>query len=68
MADEPKKAFFVKALEKFNVVTTYQRVEADSAEEAVELCKTGQWPYDEHSISEGGDEWIEVLNVEEHPC
>lgn len=57
--------FTVKALEKFLVETTYTDVEADTQEEAVELCRTGKVGYDCHEIVEGDDEWIKVLEVEE---
>jgi hypothetical protein len=57
--------FRVEALEKFIVRTTYI-VEAASPEEAEAACKAGQIAYDESSIEEGDEEWIETVFVKRH--
>lgn len=54
--------FCVTALEKFLVQTTYV-VTAATAAEAERLCRAGEAAYDQASIQEGGDEWIETLSV-----
>lgn len=56
--------FRVEALEKFVVRTTYV-VDANSPEQTEALCKAGQVVYDEKSIEEGDEEWIETVSVEE---
>ena len=48
----------VEALEKFVVRTTYD-VEAEA------LCKSGQVAYDDKTIEEGDEEWLETVSVEE---
>ena len=58
------KTYRVEAMEKFVVQTVYN-VKANSPEEAEALCKAGKVAYDQHSIEEGDDEWIETLSVEE---
>ena len=55
----------VEALEKF-VVRTIYHVEADSPEEAEKLCKAGDVAYDDKTIEEGDEEWIETVSVEEN--
>lgn len=60
-----KKKFTVEALEKFLVKTTYRDVEASDKFEAVELCRQGFVSYDDKTIEEGDDEWVETLSVEE---
>lgn len=56
--------FEVECLEKFLVKTTYHVI-ADDAEQAKQLCRDGKVGYDDHTIEEGGDEFIEVVDVEE---
>ena len=53
----------VEALEKFVVRTVYH-VEADNPDEAEALCKSGDVAYDEKTIEEGDEEWIETVSVE----
>ena len=53
----------VEALEKF-VVRTIYHVEANSPEQAEKLCKQGDVAYDDKSIEEGDEEWIEMVSVE----
>ena len=53
----------VEALEKFVVRTVYL-VEADTPEQAEQLCKSGETAYEEKSIEEGDEEWIETVSVE----
>jgi len=53
----------VEALEKFVVRTKYV-VEADSPEQAEQLCKDGDVAYDEKEIEEGDEQWIETISVE----
>jgi hypothetical protein len=55
--------FCVTALEKFVVKTIYF-VTAASAEQAERLCREGKVAYEQVSIEEGDDEWIETLSVE----
>jgi hypothetical protein len=52
----------IEALEKFIVRTTYT-VEAGSPEEAEKLCKAGKVAYDDKSIEEGDEEWLEIRTV-----
>ena len=54
----------VEALEKF-VVRTFYHVEADDPQEAEALCKAGEVAYDDTTIEEGDEEWIETVSVEE---
>jgi hypothetical protein len=56
--------FCVTALEKFVVKTIYF-VTAASAEQAEKLCKEGKASYEQVSIEEGDDEWVETLSVEQ---
>ncbi len=53
----------IEALEK-SVVRTEYVVGADSTEHAEQLCKAGEVAYDEKSIEEGDEEWIETVSVE----
>ena len=54
----------VEALEKFVVRTVYH-VEADDAQQAETLCKSGQVAYDKSSIEEGDEEWLETVSIEQ---
>jgi hypothetical protein len=54
----------VEALEKF-IVRTFYHVEAANAEEAEALCKAGKVAYDDKTIEEGDEEWLETVSVEE---
>lgn len=53
----------IEALEKFIVRTAYE-VEAASPEQAEQLCRDGKVGYDEHSIEEGDEEWLETVSIE----
>lgn len=53
----------VEALEKFVVRTTYY-VEATSRKQAETLCRTGKVAYDNSTIEEGDEEWLETVSVE----
>ena len=53
----------IEAREKFIVRTVYQ-VEADTPQQAEELCRNGEVSYDEKSIEEGDEEWLETVSVE----
>ena len=53
----------VEALEKFVVRTTYY-VEAKSAKQAEALCRAGKVAYDDKTIEEGDEEWLETVSVE----
>ena len=55
--------FRIEALEKFVVRTVYQ-VEADTPQQAEELCKSGEVGYDEKAIEEGDEDWLETVSVE----
>lgn len=54
----------VEALEKFIVRTVYH-VEARSPKQAERRCKAGEVAYDDKSIEEGDEEWLETVSVEE---
>jgi hypothetical protein len=54
--------FRVEALEKFVVRTVYF-VDTDTAEHAELLCRNGGVSYDESSIEEGDEEWLETVGV-----
>jgi len=56
--------FNVEALEKFVVRTVYRNVEAATKKAAEELCKAGKVAYDEQTVEEGDEEWIETVSVE----
>lgn len=53
----------IEALEKFVVRTEYV-VEADTPEQAEQLCKAGDVAYVDKTIEEGDDEWLETVSVE----
>jgi len=53
----------VEALEKFVVRTVYF-VDADTPEQAVQVCKSNEAAYDQKSIEEGDEEWLETVSVE----
>jgi hypothetical protein len=55
--------FRVEALEKFILRTVY-RVEAPTAQEAEQMCREGEWPYDTKEGEEGGEEWLQTVGVE----
>jgi len=63
MEIEPMPKYEVEALEKFFVRTTYF-VEADSPEQAEQLCKSGNVSYDTKSTEEGDEEWLETVSIE----
>lgn len=52
----------VEALEKFVVRTVYV-VEASDPQAAEAKCKAGEVAYDESSIEEGDEEWLETVSV-----
>ena len=53
----------VEALEKFIVRTVYE-ASAESQEKAEQLCRDGRVAYDEISIEEGDEEWLETLSID----
>ena len=53
----------IEALEKFVVRTVYH-VDADDPDQAEAICKSGDVAYDNKSIEEGDEEWIETVSVE----
>jgi len=53
----------VEALEKFVVRTTYH-VAARSPKRAEALCRAGKVAYDDKTIEEGDEEWLETVSVE----
>lgn len=55
--------FRVVALEKFIVRTVYH-VNAKSKKQAEQLCHDGKVGYEEKTIEEGDEEWIETVSVE----
>ena len=56
--------FRIEALEKFVVRTVY-RIEADDPQQAEARCKSGAYAYDESSIEEGDEVWLETVSVEQ---
>jgi hypothetical protein len=58
----PMPNFRVEALEKFVVRTIYY-VEAKSAKEAEKLCKSGKVAYEDKTVEEGDEEWLETVSV-----
>ena len=57
--------FTVTALEKFAVRTVYRGVEAENQTMAEVKCQNGLAEYDDHTIEEGDEQWIETLEVEQ---
>lgn len=55
--------FRVEALEKF-VVRTIYIVKATSPEQAEAFCKAGEVAYEDKTIEEGDEEWLETVSVE----
>jgi hypothetical protein len=53
----------VEALEKFIVRTTH-RVTANTPAQAEQLCREGRVSYDEKTIEEGDEEWLETVSIE----
>jgi hypothetical protein len=53
----------IEALEKFVVRTVYV-VKAADPQDAEAKCKAGEVAYDESSIEEGDEEWLETVSVE----
>ena len=53
----------VEALEK-SVVRTEYIVEADTPEQAEQLCKSGDVAYEDKTVEEGDEQWIETVSVE----
>lgn len=53
----------VEALEKFIVRTVYM-VEATDPKQAEAKCKAGEVAYDESSIEEGYEIWLQTVSVE----
>ena len=56
--------FRIEALEKF-VVRTIYIVNADTPEQAEQLCKDGDVAYDEKAVEEGDEDWLETVSVEQ---
>lgn len=56
-------SFRVEALEKFVVRTVYL-VEADSPAQAEAKCKEGNAAYDQSTIEEGDEQWLETVSIE----
>lgn len=55
--------FRVEALEKFIVRTVYE-VEAPTAQEAEQLCRSGRADYENAAIEEGDEQWLETVSIE----
>jgi len=53
----------VEALEKFVVRTIYY-VDTKTPEKAEALCKSGEVAYDDKTIEEGDEEWLETVSIE----
>lgn len=53
----------VEALEKFVVRTVYY-IEARNRKDAEAKCRSGQVAYDDKTIEEGDEEWIETVSIE----
>lgn len=56
--------FDITAVEKFEVRTNYYGVEADTPEEAEELCREGAECYQDTEILEDNAEWLRTEEVE----
>jgi len=56
--------FRIEALEKFIVRTVYE-VEADTPQQAEARCRSGAFEYEQSSIEEGDEVWLETVSVEE---
>lgn len=56
--------YWVEALEKFIVRTTYY-VEATSAAEAEKISRAGDAAYERSWIEEGDEAWLETVSVDE---
>ena len=56
--------YCVEALEKFVVRTVYY-VDAETPEKAEALCKSGNVAYEDKTIEEGDEEWLETVSIEE---
>ncbi len=56
----------IEALEKFIVRTKYY-VTAESPEQAEELCRDGKVAYDDQSIEEGDEDWLETVSINTVP-
>ena len=54
----------IEALEKFIVRTVYI-VDADTPEQAEQLCKDDDVAYDDKTIEEGDEEWLETVSVDQ---
>jgi hypothetical protein len=59
--------YAVTALEKFLVKTTYH-LEAADPRQAEAICKAGRVAYEDFSVEEGDDEWVETVAIEELAC
>ena len=57
------RRYRIEALEKFIVRTVYF-VEADTPEQAEQLCKSGETGYEQKTIEESNEEWLETVSVE----
>jgi hypothetical protein len=53
----------IEALEKFVVRTVYF-VDAKSPQQAEKKCRGGKVGYEQKSIEEGDEEWIETVSAE----
>jgi Uma2 family endonuclease len=53
----------VEALEKFVIRTVYY-VDAKSRKQAEHLCRSGQVAYEDKTVEEGDEEWLETVAVE----
>lgn len=62
MESDDMPQYEVEALEKFVVRTTYF-VEAETPQQAEQLCKSGNVAYDTKAIEEGDEEWLETVSV-----
>jgi hypothetical protein len=56
--------YCLTALEKFLVKTVYY-VSAATPEQAEQLCKDGEVAYEQVTIEEGDDEWVDTILIEE---
>lgn len=55
--------FRVEALERFIVRTVYH-VEAKDEAEAERRCKSGDVAYEQSTIEEGDEEWLETVSID----
>ena len=57
------RRYRIEALEK-SIVRTVYFVEANTPEQAEQFCKSGETGYDQKTIEEGDEEWLDAVSIE----